>query len=114
MEFYHKKLLLPQTKIPSVKSSATIIDGKESEFDIDSYAGSYVVTIFLTGANHPISEAILASFSKAAPEFEAASCKLVALTTEDTMTVQMWCGEMGIEDAVPIIADHNADIVRYD
>jgi len=112
MDQFHRKLLLPQTTIPSVKSPTALINGKVAEFDIQSYAGNYVVMVFLTGANHPVSESILASFSKCAPEFEEAGCKILALTTEDMLTVEMWCNEMGLQEAVPIIADHSAQIVR--
>ena len=112
-----KLLPSPQTQIPDVKSSFTIIDGAEEDFAISRWSGNYIVILFLTGSNHPVSEENFKLFSEATPDFEALKCKTLAVTLDSTLTLFEWIDKSDqlthtVTKLMPVLSDRDAVVSR--
>ena len=113
MESKFYELILPQEKIPYIKTSDAIIGGKGGNFDIQEYGGNYVVILFLSGASHSISEHTLSKFSEMTAEFENVGCKLLAITKASIFTAEMWLQTMeAAENTMPIVCDQKEEFIR--
>ncbi len=113
MESKFYELILPQEKIPYIKTSDAIIGGKGGDFDIQDYGGNYVVILFLSGASHSISEHTLSKFSEMTAEFENVGCKLLAITKASIFTAEMWLQTMeAAENIMPIVCDQKEEFIR--
>ncbi len=113
MESKFYELILPQEKIPYIKTSDAIIGGKGGDFDIQDYGGNYVVILFLSGASHSISEHTLSKFSEMTAEYENVGCKLLAVTKASIFTAEMWLQTMeAAENIMPIVCDQKEEFIR--
>jgi alkyl hydroperoxide reductase subunit AhpC len=111
-EKFHE-LLLPQEIMPETKTFQAVINGKESDFDLNAYNGNYIAIIFLSGSSHSISEHTLSKFSDMAADFENVGCKLLAVTKASTFTIEMWLNALKeTVSVIPIIADQKAELIR--
>ena len=107
--------LLPiQTKIPDVKSTYTIAFGREVEIDTKDWKGRYIVAVFLTGSEHPISHDMVRDFSKAMPEFSKIDCQVVGIAPDTTVALFKWLEKSpectDLDQCIPIVSDRNMAI----
>ncbi len=107
-------LLQIQSKIPDVKSTYTIAYGREVEIDTKDWEGRYIVAVFLTGSEHPISRDTVRDFSKAMPEFDQLNCRVVAVAPDTTVALFKWLEKSEefreLDQCIPIVSDRNMAI----
>jgi len=107
-------LLNPQCKIPDVEPTKTTINGKEVDFDLNDWAGSYNVIITMTGAGNKVSEETLKNFTMAVPKFEHLQCKLLAIFSDSTSDIfQKMDDSVKNLELIPIMSDKNTKVLSH-
>ena len=111
------EILNPQTFIPDVKSSYTIIDGFEKNIDLneDSWATEYFVLFFHTGPHDPVSTSILRSVDRKNNKGpDQLTCKVVGISMDTTQALFDWLdNDPDLKDFdVPLMSDKDARIAR--
>merc|ERR1712212_509464 len=112
----HHNLVPIQEQISIPVSKYAIVDGKEVSFDLKSWNGRYVVVIFLTRADHPVSEEMVKLFSDALPRFSEANCRVIGVCSDTTFALFDWLDNkksfQNVKKFLPIISDRNNRVAQ--